>query len=64
MKNNNIENTPSKEMQVKQAILDGRELTIHGRPVRLVGQNLFVEVNTGRGRGFSSLNQEDLESIL
>ena len=63
MKNNNIGDILSKEKQVKQAIKNGHEFHIHGRPVRLVGKNLFVEVNTTRGRGFSQFTRQDLESI-
>lgn len=56
-------NITSKEEQLKQAIKDGNEFSVNGRPVRLVGKNLFVEVRTRRGRGFSEFTREDLNSI-
>ena len=37
--------------------------TVHGRPVRLVGDSVFVEIRTRRGRGFSHFTNEDLLSI-
>ena len=56
-------NITSKEEQLKQAIKDGNEFSVNGRPVRLVGKNLFVEVRSRRGRGFSTFTREDLDSI-
>ena len=50
--------------QLKQDLERGDEVfTVHGRPVRLVGDSVFVEIRTGRGRGFSHFTNEDLLSI-
>ena len=54
---------PTNEEQLIQSIKDGNEFTVHGRPVRLVGKTLFIEVRSGRGRGFSAFTKEDLENV-
>ena len=60
MKNNA---TTTSEEAIKQAIKNGQDIKVNGRPVRIVGKNLFVEVRTRRGRGFSTLIREDLQNI-
>ena len=55
--------TTNSEEAVKQAIKNGQDIKVNGRPVRLVGKNLFVEVRSRRGRGFSAFTREDLDSI-
>lgn len=50
--------------QLKQDLARGDEVfTVHGRNVRLVGNSVFVEIRTRRGRGFSHLTNEDLLSL-
>tara|TARA_R110002096_G_C14568068_1_gene720396 strand:+ start:723 stop:1133 length:411 start_codon:yes stop_codon:yes gene_type:complete len=39
------------------------ENTIHGRKVIKQGNRLVVEVNTGRGKGFANIPQEDLTQV-
>ena len=57
------EDAITRETELIQALTDGNEFTVHGRPVRLVGKTLLIEVRSGRGRGFSSFTKEDLENV-